>query len=254
MNSPLPCPCCGRTHAPAADAFEGVRLSVLMPVYNERQTVAAIVERVLAVKIPKEIIIVDDGSTDGTADVLEKLADRTDNTPGNSLRVIRHPSNLGKGAAVARAAAAATGALAIIQDADLEYSPDEYYHLLLPILRNEADVVYGSRFLGGSPRRVLYFWHAVGNRLVTLLSNMFTNLNLTDVETGYKAFRTDLLQSIPIRQKGFGFEIEITSKIARRRCRVFEVGISYFGRTYEEGKKITWRDGLRALVLVLKYR
>ena len=248
------CPVCGSHRKGPSGAFRDVRLSVLMPVYNEVGTIETIIERVRRVDIPKEIIIVDDGSTDGTADLLRKLtAEQRESFDGN-IKLLTQSTNQGKGAAIARAAAAAEGDIAIIQDADLEYDPNEYYRILLPIVENDADVVYGSRFLGGSPHRVLYFWHAMGNRLITLLSNMFTNLNLTDVETGYKAFRTELLRAITIQQKGFGFEIEITSKVARRGSRVYEVGISYFGRTYEQGKKITWRDGLKSLFLILKYR
>jgi glycosyltransferase involved in cell wall biosynthesis len=225
-----------------------MKLSVVIPCYNERATIRGIVEAVQKSPYPdQEIIIVDDCSSDGTRDLL-----RSEIAP-HVAKVIYHEHNQGKGAALRTGIAAATGDIVIIQDADLEYDPQEYPLLIEPILRNEADVVFGSRFMGGRPHRVLYFWHRVGNGLLTLLSNMFTNLNLTDMETGYKVFRREIIQSIAIEESRFGFEPEITAKIAHTRCRIYEVGISYYGRTYEEGKKINWRDGVRALYCIVKY-
>ena len=229
------------------------KLSILVPVYNERYLVRTLLDRVRASELPdgleREIIVVDDGSTDGTRDVLEAyVAEHPDGT-----KLFVQERNQGKGAAVARAIQEATGDIILIQDADLEYDPDDYAAVLRPILDGYADVVYGSRFLAGGPRRVLYFWHSVGNKLLTLLSNIFTGLNLTDMETCYKAFRASLLKSIPLRSKRFGMEPEITAKIAKRGFRVYEVPIAYHGRTYLEGKKITWRDGLKALWVILKY-
>jgi glycosyltransferase involved in cell wall biosynthesis len=225
-----------------------VKLSVVIPCYNEFGTIRGIVEAVRNSPYPeKEIIVVDDCSTDGTRELL-----RADIAP-LVAQVLYHERNRGKGAALRTGIASATGNIVIIQDADLEYDPQEYSLLVEPIARNEADVVFGSRFMGGRPHRVLYFWHSVGNGLLTLLSNMLTNLNLTDMETGYKVFRREIIQSIAIEEDRFGFEPEITAKIARKRCRVFEVGISYRGRTYEEGKKINWKDGVRALYCIVKY-
>jgi glycosyltransferase involved in cell wall biosynthesis len=225
-----------------------MKLSVVIPCYNERATIRGIVEAVQKSPYPdQEIIIVDDCSSDGTRDLL-----RSEIAP-QVAKVIYHEHNQGKGAALRTGIAAATGDIVIIQDADLEYDPQEYPLLIEPILRNEADVVFGSRFMGGRPHRVLYFWHRVGNGLLTLLSNMFTNLNLTDMETGYKVFRREIIQSIAIEESRFGFEPEITAKIAHTRCRIYEVGISYYGRTYEEGKKINWKDGVRALYCIVKY-
>jgi glycosyltransferase involved in cell wall biosynthesis len=228
----------------------GMKLSVVIPVYNEAATIRALIDRVRAVPtaIAKEIVVVDDCSTDGTAAVLAPLTIEPD------ITVLFHHVNQGKGAALRTGFAAATGDVVIIQDADLEYDPNEYPKLLEPILDGRADVVYGSRFAGGECHRVLYFWHSLGNRFLTLLSNAFTNLNLTDMETCYKAFRGDVITSIRIEENRFGFEPEITAKIAERRCRVYEVGISYSGRTYEEGKKIGWRDGFRAIWCIVKYR
>jgi glycosyltransferase involved in cell wall biosynthesis len=225
-------------------------LSVVMPVYNEARTLLEIIERVRSVEIPKEIIVVDDGSTDGTRDLLlEKVKGVI---PG--VRVILHDRNLGKGAAIRTAIEQVEGDYVIIQDADLEYDPKEYYSLLAPILDGRADVVFGSRFLGSGAHRVHLFWHRVANGFLTTLSNMMTNLNLTDMEVCYKVFRADVIKKIKIRSNRFEFEPEITAKVARMRCRVYEVPISYSGRDYDEGKKIGWRDGLSALWTILKYR
>jgi glycosyltransferase involved in cell wall biosynthesis len=225
-----------------------MKLSVVMPVYNERRTLQIVVERVLAVPVEMELICVDDGSRDGSREILAELQSRH---PG--LRVFLQPKNMGKGAALRRGIQEATGDFVVIQDADLEYDPADYPTLLDPLIQGKADVVYGSRFLGSRPHRVLYFWHSVGNRLLTLLSNCLTNINLTDMETCYKAFRREVIQSIPIEETRFGFEPEITVKVAKRRLRIYEVGIGYWGRTYEEGKKIGWKDGFRALWCLLKY-
>jgi len=224
-----------------------MKLTVVMPVYNEVEHIEKIVQAVLAVKVDKELVIVDDCSKDGTRDKLAAIA----KLPG--VRVLYHDVNQGKGAALRTGFAAATGDLVLVQDADLEYDPQEYPTLLAPILSGKADVVFGSRFVGGDSHRVLYFWHSLGNRFLTLFSNMMTNLNLTDMETCYKVFRRDLLQKITIRENRFGFEPEITAKVAKLKCRIYEVGISYAGRTYEEGKKIGWKDGIRALWCILKY-
>jgi len=221
-----------------------MELSVVMPVYNEVGTIQEIVRRVQASPYEKELIIVDDCSTDGTREHLREIADH----PG--VRVLYHERNRGKGAALRTGFEAAAGDIILIQDADLEYDPRDYPKLPEPILDGRADVVYGSRFLGG-PHRVLYFWHYVGNKLLTLLSNMLTNLNLTDMETCYKAFRRDVLEGLTIRSDRFGFEPEFTAKVARRGLRIYEVPISYSGRTYAEGKKITWRDGLRAVFTII---
>ena len=227
------------------------RLSVVVPVYNEERTVDTLIHAVLATPLPdgieREVIVVDDASTDGTR---QKLA-AFDGDP--RVRVFSQSVNRGKGAALRRGFAEAQGDFAIVQDADLEYDPLEYSKLLAPILDGKADVVFGSRFAGSGARRVLFFWHMVGNRVLTLLSNMTTNLNLTDMETCYKMFRTDVLRRIRIEEDRFGFEPEITAKVARLGVRVYEVGISYAGRTYEEGKKIGWRDGVRALWCIVKY-
>jgi len=225
-----------------------MKLSVVIPVYNERNTLREMVERVLTVPFELEVLCVDDGSDDGSREILDDLGKQH-----RQVQVFLQPRNLGKGAALRRGIQAATGDFVIIQDADLEYDPIDYQTLLDPLIQGRADVVYGSRFLGSAPHRVLYFWHSVGNRWLTLLSNCLTNINLTDMETCYKAFRRDVIQSIPIEENRFGFEPEITVKVAKRRLRIYEVGISYWGRTYEEGKKINWKDGLRAVWCLLKY-
>jgi glycosyltransferase involved in cell wall biosynthesis len=225
-----------------------MKLSVVMPVYNELRTLRSVIERVLSVPLELEILCVDDGSKDGSRDVLADLQKQH-----RQIRVFLQPENRGKGAALRRGIAEAVGDFVIIQDADLEYDPSDYPALLEPLVQGKADVVYGSRFLGAAPHRVLYFWHSVGNRALTLLSNCLTNINLTDMETCYKAFRREVLQAIPLEENRFGFEPEITMKVAKRRLRIYEVGISYWGRTYEEGKKINWKDGVWAVWCLLKY-
>jgi glycosyltransferase involved in cell wall biosynthesis len=221
-------------------------LSVVIPCYNERATVLDVIKRVLDSPWTAEVIVVDDGSTDGTRDLLATFEHP-------QVRVVMQPHNMGKGAALRTGFAAATADFVVVQDADLEYDPAEFGELMGPLVQGKADVVYGSRFLGGRPHRVLYFWHSMGNKLLTLLSNALTDLNLTDMETCYKAFRREVIQSIEIEEDRFGFEPEVTAKLAKGRWRVYEVGISYTGRTYAEGKKIGWRDGVRALVCILKY-
>jgi glycosyltransferase involved in cell wall biosynthesis len=225
-----------------------MKLSVVMPVYNEQATLREVIARVLAVPLEIELICVDDGSTDSSREIL--LQEQSSHP---QMRVLLQPKNLGKGAALRRGIRESTGDYIIIQDADLEYDPADYSTLLHPLLEGKADVVYGSRFLGSGPHRVLYYWHSVGNWLLTLISNALTNLNMSDMETCYKVFRREIIQSIPIEEDRFGFEPEITVKIAKRGLRIYEVGISYWGRTYEEGKKIGWRDGFRALFCLLKY-
>lgn len=226
-------------------------LTVIIPVFNEKATIVEILRRVAAVPIPKEIIVVDDGSTDGTREILQRLG--RDSHPYGDLKVVFHKKNCGKGAAVRTGISQVRGQTVIIQDADLEYDPREYPQLLGPILDGRADVVYGSRFLGG-PHRVLYFWHYLGNKLITLLSNLLTNLNLSDMETCYKAFRREVLQSIRLKSNRFEFEPEITLKVAKKGYRVYETPISYSGRSYAEGKKITWMDGLKTLWALLRFR
>ena len=225
-----------------------VKLSVVIPVYNEEKTIQEIVRRVQEVALEKEVIIVNDGSSDGTAQALNRIADDYDN-----LVVLDQIRNRGKGAALRKGFAQATGEIILIQDADLEYDPRDYGQLLEPILDGRADVVYGSRFLGG-PHRVLFFWHYAGNKFLTLLSNMLNNLNLSDMEVGYKVFRRQILERIDLKSNRFGFEPEVTAKIARLRPRIYEVPISYSGRSYEEGKKITWKDGVVAFFCIVWFR
>lgn len=220
------------------------RISVIIPVYNEAKTIKEIIKRVKEVPFDKEIIVVDDGSDDGTSKILKE------NSEG--IKILTHSKNMGKGASIRTAIPYATGDIVIIQDADLEYNPSEYGNLIKPILDGMADVVYGSRFLGG-PHRVLFFWHFLGNKILTTLSNMLTDLNLSDMETGYKVFRSEILKKIKIESDRFGFEPEITAKIAKMRCRIYEVPISYWGRDYSEGKKIRWKDGLAAIYWILKF-
>jgi len=225
-----------------------MKLSVIIPVYNELSTIEEIVHRVKASPVEDlEIILVDDYSTDGTRDLLEeKLKPHVD-------RIIYQDRNYGKGYALKTGFQHATGDIVIIQDADLEYDPNQYPEMIRPIVEDKADVVYGSRFMGAGPHRVVYYWHYLGNRLLTLLSNMFTNINLTDMETCYKAFRASLIHSIDIKENRFGFEPEITAKVARKNARIYEIGISYYGRTYNEGKKIGWKDGVKAIWCIIKY-
>jgi len=226
------------------------KLSVLMPVYNEARTIRNIIERVRAVNLKKEIIIVDDGSSDGTVDLLKfEIEDKVPD-----VRVFYSPRNLGKGAAVRRAIKEATGDVCVVQDADLEYDPQEYFQLLEPIIDGRADAVYGTRFMGGGPHRVHLFWHYVGNQILTTISNAFSNLNLTDMETCYKLMRTELAQSLPLRANGFDIEPELTLKLAKAGARIYEVPISYSGRSYAEGKKINWKDGVKALYSIVRYR
>lgn len=228
-----------------------MKVSIVIPCYNEIKTIDAIVAKVLQAPLcgcAREIIIVDDCSKDGTRDRLKAIAEQSE-----SVRVVLQPVNRGKGAALRTGFEHAAGDIVIIQDADLEYDPDEYPRLLKPILDEKADVVYGSRFAGGDSHRVLYFWHSVGNKMLTLMSNMFTNLNLSDMEVCYKVFRRSVLQRIVLQEDRFGFEPEVTAKVARLGVPIYEVGISYYGRTYQEGKKINWKDGLRAIYVIVKY-
>jgi glycosyltransferase involved in cell wall biosynthesis len=230
------------------DIPSSMKLTIVIPCFNEKQTIRSIVDAVRSAPYPqKEIIVVDDFSTDGTREILaNELAGKID-------RLVFHETNQGKGAALRSGIQHATGDIVIIQDADLEYNPDEYPILIEPILSNRADVVFSSRFIGGNCHRVLYFWHRVGNGFLTLASNVFTNLNLTDMESCHKAFRREIIQSIRIEENRFGFEPEIVAKVSKLNCRIYEVGISYFGRTYEDGKKIGWKDGVRALYCIIKY-
>ena len=230
-------------------AADGLRLSVVVPVYNEHGTILEIIRRIRAVEIDTEILVVDDGSTDGTREILEKMAGADD------LRVFYHEQNRGKGAALRTAFEHITGDIVVIQDADLEYDPAEYQRLVQPIVSGVADVVYGSRFLSAGPHRVLYFWHSVANRALTTMSNMFTDLNLTDMETCYKAFRREVIEAIgpTLKQNRFGIDPELTAKVARRNYRIYELGISYFGRTYQEGKKIALPDALQVFWCILRY-
>lgn len=230
-------------------------LSIVIPAYNEAATIHLILNKVAEVELlggmSKEVIVVDDASKDGTWKVLNEYQSQH---PEQNLQLFQHPVNQGKGAALHTGIQQATGEVTVIQDADLEYDPHEFNLLLDPIYRDVADVVYGSRFMGGNPHRILFFWHSIGNKFLTFLSNMFTNLNLTDMETCYKMFRTDVLQGLKLKEKRFGFEPEVTAKMVRvPKIRIYEVGISYYGRTFEEGKKIGWKDGFRAIYCILKY-
>lgn len=223
-----------------------MKLSVVVPIFNEKDTIEVIYNRIRAVAIEKEIILVDDCSNDGTKEIVSKLA-------ASDTKLLFHDKNMGKGAALRTGFRNATGEILIIQDADLEYDPDEYPKLIRPILEGKADVVYGSRFAGGEAHRVIFFWHMIGNKFLTLLSNMFTNLNLTDMETCYKVFKREIYTKINIEENRFGFEPEITAKIAKLNVKIYEVGISYSGRAYSEGKKISWKDGFSAIRCILKY-
>lgn len=222
------------------------KTSIIIPCYNEKKFIRTILERVGNININKEIIVINDGSQDGTREILDSLT-------VSGIKVINKEKNEGKGAAIRTGISESTGDYIVIQDSDLEYDPNEIINLLEPIQNGFADVVYGSRFMGGKPHRVLYFWHYVGNKIITTMSNMFTNLNLTDVETCYKAFRREIIDKIKLEENRFGFEIEITSKFARTKCRIYEVGISYHGRSYVEGKKINWKDGVWAILCIIKY-
>jgi len=228
-----------------------MKLSVIIPIYNEERTIEPLVSSVQAVQLnlDKELVLVDDCSRDGTCAILERMQ-----AEQPALKIIRHEVNQGKGAAVRTGLQAATGDIVLIQDADLEYDPNDYPALLTPILSGKADVVFGTRFLGGGSHRVLYFWHSVGNKFLTMLSNIMTNLNLTDIEVGYKVFKREILQSLTLCEPRFGFEVEIVAKVARRHYRIFEVPISYYGRDYAAGKKVTWKDGVHALWCIFKYR
>jgi len=223
-----------------------MRISVVVPVFNELSTIESIMGRIKAVPLSKEIVVVDDFSTDGTRDILSRMN-------GDMVKVIFHEKNMGKGAALRTGFCNVTNDIVIVQDADLEYDPDEYHKLIKPIIDGKADVVYGSRFMGSEPHRVLYFWHMLGNKTLTFLSNMFSNLSLTDMETCYKVFRREVLNNITIEENRFGFEPEITAKLSKMNLRIYEVGISYAGRSYKEGKKINWKDGISAIRCIIKY-
>ena len=230
-------------------------LTIIIPAYNESETIHLIVEKISKVVLPhniaKELIVIDDCSTDNTGLAIEKCKS---NHPGLDIKYFKHSKNKGKGAALHTGIAEATGEFIIVQDADLEYDPEEYNQLLKPVLNGHADVVYGSRFKGGNPHRILFFWHTLGNQFLTTLSNMFTNLNLSDMESCYKLFRSDMLKSLSLKEKRFGFEPEVTAKISRiPAVRIYEVGISYYGRTYKEGKKINWKDGVKAIYCIFRY-
>ena len=233
-----------------------MKLSVLVPVYNEERTLEEVVRRVCAFPMAKEIILVDDGSQDRSREILTRLqeANQRANDPLNQIKIFFQPQNQGKGAALKTALGHVTGDIVLVQDADLEYDPADYPTLLEPIQKGQADVVYGTRFAGGGAHRVFFFWHSMGNRVLTLLSNMLSNLNLSDMEVGYKVFRAEILQGIELKSQRFGFEPEITMKLAKKRCRFYEVPISYHGRTYEEGKKITWKDGIAALYFMVRFK
>jgi glycosyltransferase involved in cell wall biosynthesis len=239
--------------------MEQIKLSVIIPVYNERNTIEELLSRVVSNTIEKEIIIVDDCSSDGSRELLQNLEQSKISSliekyvQANRLQVVFQPRNCGKGAALREGFRVARGEIILVQDADLEYDPRDYYKLVEPIEMGVADVVYGSRFLGGGPHRVLFFWHRVGNWSLTTLSNMLTNLNLTDVWTCYKLFKKDVIQGIQLKENRFGFEAEVTAKVARAKCRIYEVPISYFGRTYEEGKKIGWKDAVWGIWCTLKF-
>ena len=230
------------------------KLTVIIPAYNEEPTITAVLDKVVRADIgnlKKEIIVINDNSSDHTKEIVDQYIK---GNPGMDIRLMNHEKNEGKGAAVHTGIGRASGNFLIIQDADFEYDPDEYIDLLRPILGNHADVVYGSRFMGSNPHRILFFWHTIGNRFLTFISNIFTNLNLTDMETGFKCFRTDIIKSLKLKEKRFGFEPEVTAKISRiPGIRIYEIGISYYGRRYEEGKKINWKDGFRALFCIVKY-
>ncbi len=256
MTNVHPCPRCGYhiLFAPNNGGgednsvdYNSITLSVVVPVYNEKNTLRKIIQRIQSVDIKKEIVIVDDFSTDGTRDLLPEIENENAN-----IKVVLHEYNQGKGAALRTGFQHVTGDIVVIQDADLEYNPNEYYKLIYPILTDQADVVYGSRFIGET-HRVLFFWHYVGNKFLTMMSNMFTNLNLTDMETCYKLFRREVLQDIDIKSNRFGFEPEITAKVAKKGCRIYEMPIQYYGRDYSEGKKIGWKDGVNAIWSILRF-
>ncbi|TAK63335.1 MAG: glycosyltransferase family 2 protein [Bacteroidetes bacterium] len=226
-----------------------MKLSVIIPVYNERATIMELIRRVQAVDYPKEIILVDDTSTDGTREILQEY----ERQKPDGIKFLYHPHNQGKGAAYKTGTIAVEGDIVVVQDADLEYDPEDYHKLLKPILDGRADVVFGSRFVGSEEHRVLYFWHYMGNKFLTLFINMVTNLNLSDMETCYKMIRTEVLRKFTLQEPRFGFDPEFTAKVAKLRCRIYEVGVSYSGRDYSQGKKITWKDGIRVLWCILKY-